>query len=170
MKRILLLLVVVGLLVVFSGTAFAAKGGIPGPPGTTQPTTTTTPSEYWTCQARVDNGATAWILGGWEEASGAYLGPDTPTCIDILSDHRDITQWEVKWSGSTVKGTVKGLKLVFEEEVHGAVYAETVVTSETGSWEASWDAMEINNLVFVAMAHRADRWLGPVTIVVTPLN
>ena len=72
--------------------------------------------------------------------------------------------------GSTVKGTVRGLKLVFEKEVHGTVYTETVVTSETGSWEASWDATEIDNLVFVAMAHRADKWVGRVTLVVTPLD
>jgi hypothetical protein len=90
--------------------------------------------------------------------------------MDILSDHLDTTQWRVEWSGSTVKGTVKGLKLVFEEEVHGTVYVETVVTSETGVWEASWDATEINSLVFVAMSHQGDKWVGPVTLIVTPLN
>jgi len=176
MKRIPALLVAIGLLVVFSGTAFAAKGGIPGPPGTTQPITTTTPPEYWTCQARVDNGATGWVLGSWDETVGAYTVPNVPACIDILTGDLDTTAWRVEWKGSTVKGTVKGVKLVFEAEVHGTVYAETVVTSEIGTWEtgtswgASWPATEIGNLVFVAMPHSGDRWVGPVTFVVTPLN
>lgn len=164
MKRILILVVVVGLLVALPATAMAGKPDKPGKPTTT----TTTAPDYWTCQARFDNGGVGWVLGAWDNTAGVYLGSDVPSCIDILSDHRDLTHWKVEWSGSTTNGTVKGLKLVFEAQVHGTVFAETVVTSESGRWMASWTTTGIENLVFVAMPHQGDKWTGPVTFTLTP--
>lgn len=127
--------------------------------------------EYWTCEARNDNGA-MWQIGTYDSVDGVYQGDSFPVCIDILEAHRNVENWTVTWSGTTTKGTTKGFKLVFEEEVHANVFAETVVTSVTSGTEP-WDAVldfggePAGNMVFVAMPHSGDRWTS-FSITVTP--
>lgn len=152
-------------------TALAAKpeGPVKPPKPTTTTTTvatTTTVPGYWTCQARVDNGA-IWPLGVYDSDRGVYRGEELPLCVDVIAGHLDVTEWTVVWAGTTAKDTIKGLKLVFEEEVHGIVFAETVADSPTGTWTASWSD-PVQNLVFVAMPHQGDKWIGPVEFTITP--
>lgn len=136
-----------------------------------EPTTTTVPApEYWTCQARVDNGA-VWPIGTYDEATHTYSGDALPLCIDILEADRNVADWTVEWSGTTSRGTVKGLKLVFEEEVHATVFAEGVMTTESGNWPATLDfGVEApGNMVFVAMPHSGDKWGDEFLITVRPV-
>ena len=133
---------------------------------TTTAVTTTTVPDYSTCQKLIGNGA-VWPLGTYDGAN-VYTGEGPALCVDIMAEHRDITEWTVEWMGTTAKGTVKGLKLVFEEEVHGTVYAETVVYEPSGSWDASLPDVPVGNLVFVAMPHNADKWIGSMTFTITP--
>jgi hypothetical protein len=138
-----------------------------------KPTTTTTvvaPTTvpgYWTCQARIDNGA-VWPLGTYDGGANVYTGEGPALCVDIMAEHRDVTDWLVEWLGTVTKDTVKGLKLVFEEEVHGIVYAETVKYEPSGRWVASLPDTPVGNLVFVAMPHQGDKWDGPMTFTITP--
>lgn len=153
-------------------TALAAKpeGPVKPPKPTTTTTTvatTTTVPGYWTCQARVDNNGAIWPLGVYDSDRGVYRGEELPLCVDVIAGHLDVTEWTVVWAGTTAKDTIKGLKLVFEEEVHGIVFAETVADSPTGTWTASWSD-PVQNLVFVAMPHQGDKWIGPVEFTITP--
>jgi len=133
----------------------------PPDPSTTTTTTTEAPPEFWTCQARVDNGA-VWDLGEW---NGAAYVAGLASCTDILSQHLDETDWTVRWNGATQRGTVKGLKLVLEEEVHNNVFAEQVFTTEAGFWCPTL-AGNVDNLVFVAMSHNGDKWISfEVTVI-----
>ena len=125
----------------------------------------------WTCEARNDNGA-MWPTGTYTD--GAYHGDTVPVCIDILEEHRNVEDWIVEWFGVTAKGTVKGLKFVFEEEVHDNVYVETVVTSMTSGDEPWLAALGFGgttpgNLVFVSMPHSGDEW-ETFSITITPLS
>jgi hypothetical protein len=158
-------------LMMVAALATAALAAKPeNPPGKPTVTTTTVP-DYWTCQARNDNGS-VWPLGNHVEGAGElgfYTGDGPLVCVDIMEAHRDITEWTVEWAGSTAKGTVKGLKLAFEEEVHGTVYDETVVYVESDDWHASWSQdIDVQNLVFVAMPHSGDKWIEPMTFTITP--
>lgn len=158
-KRALLIAVVAAVMLL---TTAVAASGKPEKPKLPKPTTTTqVPPDFWTCQARIDNGA-VWNLGEWDGT--AYVA-DITSCTDILLEHLDETNWTVAWDGAIQKGTVKGLKLVFEEEVHGNVFAEEVFNSESGSW-CPILAGEIENIVFLAMHHNADRWTSfEVTVI-----
>jgi len=147
-KSLFITLFAIATVVLLAASALAAKPTNPGKPTTT--TTTAPTSDYWTCQARVDNGA-VWPLGIYDGA-GFYTGDGPVLCVDIITDHLEVTSWLVEWSGTTAKGTVKGLKLVFEEEVHGTVYDEAVFQVESSGsepWKASWSTPDVQNLVFV---------------------
>lgn len=158
------LLVTLVSVVMLLTTAVAASAGKPVKPP--KPTTTTqAPPDFWTCQARYDNGATGWTLGSWD--GSAYIS-GLPSCIDIVPEHFDVTDWTVVWNGTTEKGTVKDLKLVFEEQVHDNVFAEQVFSEPSGFWCPSLvTETNIENMVFVAMPHSADKWLS-FEVTVTP--
>ena len=151
-RRWLPIVVVVGLMLTMAPAALAGKP--PKPPKPTTTTTTTTP-EFWTCEARIANGAVGWVLPSEDDP---YAVTGIAPCIDILAEHRAIEDWTVSWEGATRRGTVKGLKLVFEREVHTSVYAETVVYEQTGVWCPSLGAEPRDNLVFVALPHNGDKW------------
>ena len=125
-------------------------------------TTTTTAPEYWSCQARVDNGASGWVL---PETDDPYTVSGLAACIDILESDLDVHDWTVVWEGSAPR--IHGLKLVFEEEVHGTVYAEGVFTTETGSWCPTFADTVPSSLVFIAMPHNGDKWTE-FEITITP--
>ena len=145
-------LITLGAVVMLLSSAVAASAV--KPPKPPKPTTTTeAPPEFWTCQARIDNGA-IWNPGGWDGT--AYVAGIT-SCTDILDEHLEWRDWTVEWNGIAPKG-VKGLKLVFEEEVHGTVFAEQVLTTEGGFWCPTLVG-DVRNLVFLAMRHNADRWV-----------
>jgi hypothetical protein len=159
-KRALLITLIAGVMLLSS--AVAASAVRPDkPPKPPKPTTTTeAPAEFWTCQARIDNGA-IWNLGGWDGT--AYVAGMT-SCTDILTEHLRVVDWTVVWDGIASKG-VKGLKLVFEEEINDNVFAEQVFTTESGVWCPTL-AGEIENMVFLAMHHNADRWTSfEVTVI-----
>lgn len=161
--------VLVLVLVVVMAAAMATVASAAKPIKPPKPTTTTVPEpEYWTCEARNDNGA-MWPIGTY--ADDAYHGDTVPVCIDINEKHRDVESWIVEWTGTTAKETVKGLKFVFEEEVHENVFAEIVVTEPISSspWVATLDFSDgsAGNLVFVAMPHGGDKWTE-FSIKVTP--
>ena len=153
-----------------ASAAFAAKGGVPGPPGTGDPAVTTTTAEptLWTCEARNENGA-VWVLGEWDGTSYSAGGPGT--CIDIdRPGHTDAHRWLVTWSGETAKGTdtVKGLLLRFETGVHGTIWAEEVFTTTGGTWPTAVIDPPDEAFVFVAMPHSGDRWTA-FQVTVPPL-
>jgi hypothetical protein len=161
-KRALLIVMVAAVMLLTTAVAAFAKK----PPEAPKPTTTTTtetPPEFWTCEARIDNGDGAiWSPGVWN--GSAYVA-DIASCTDILPEHLGEPSWTVAWNGITQKGTVRGLKLVFEEEVHSNVFAEQIFTTETGFWCPTLPS-GIDNLVFVAMPHNGDKWVSfEVTVV-----
>ena len=142
--------------------------------------------EIWTCEARVDPevGGAVWILGHWDESLSAYVSDDTvnndvdlPLCIDIGPAHRGVTNWTVSWEGDAERDP-KGLKFVFEEEVHGSVYAETEWTSKDGIVTSNTTGVDmvlnfagdddVRHLVFVAMPRQGDKWTS-ISFTVTPI-
>ena len=159
MKKRALLITLVAVVMLLSSAVAASAVKPPKPPNPT--TTTEAPPEFWTCQARIDNGA-IWNLGEWDGI--AYVAGIT-SCTDILTEHLGVSDWTVEWDGVAPKG-VKGLKFVFEEEVHGNVFAEEVFTAESGIW-CPHLVGEIENMVFLAMHHNADRWTS-FEVTVTP--
>jgi len=171
-KRLLILVVALALPLAAVATANAAKPDCdvePHPSCKDSPTppTTTVPT-VWTCQARIDNGA-SWILGSWSAADGSYTVSGVPACIDLRSEHAGDRQWAVTWEGELKRGTVTGLMLLFETEVHGTHYDETVVYTESGDpWLAEVNAPDGEAFVFVAMAQHRDKWES-ITFTVTPL-
>jgi len=170
-KSLFIALFAVATVVLLAATALAAKPTNPGKPTPTTTTTvvtSTTVPGYWTCQARIDNGA-VWPLGDYDDELEIYTGDGPLLCVDVIADHRDVTDWSVEWFGTATKDTVKGLKLVFEEEVHGTVFDEIVVHDTTETWKASWSD-PVQNLVFVAMPHSGDKWIGSMTFTITPLS
>jgi hypothetical protein len=174
---IMIVAVVAGLLAV-SATAMAAKGDAKKPPPATTTTTTIAPT-LWTCEARVANGA-VWVLGTYDELDGSYTVNGLPACIDLLPADAGSRSWLVEWSG-TVKPRpgMRGLKLVFEAEVHvpaGQEYAvleveplEVEPNSPSGAWTPSplVDAPADTPFVFVAMPYRGDKWTS-IQITLTP--
>lgn len=136
-------------------------------PSTTTSTTVPSDPSYWTCEARNDNGA-MWPTGTYDD--GAYHGDTVPVCIDIREEHRGIDSWTVTWSGQTARGSVKGLKFVFEEEVHANVFAETVVNTLSGTRNVVLDFGDSipGNMVFVAMPHSGDKWEDRVLLTIRP--
>ncbi|MFH1330464.1 MAG: hypothetical protein ABIJ48_07435 [Actinomycetota bacterium] len=161
---IMIVALVAGLLAV-SATAMAAKeDGKKRPPTTT---TTTTAPTLWTCEARVANGA-VWVLGTFNEVGGFYTVSGLPACIDLLAEHTGAMRWRVDWIGTVTREPIKGLQFVFETEVHGVVYAETVATTASGIWETDVLDPPEEGFVFVAMPHHKDKWTS-ITITVTPL-
>jgi hypothetical protein len=178
MKRKTLIVVALALAgaLAASGTALAAKGGVPGPPTTTEPT-------VWTCQARVDNGATAWHLGEYyEDPAGVehYRVPMTgegddawPACTDLYARHAGTRTWLIEWGG-TLSKPMTGLKLVFEAEVHSGTFLETVVAPEDPHALAVGESLCVSvpatpgqAFVFVAMAKSGDKWTSS-SVILTP--
>lgn len=150
-RALLITFVAVAMLLTTAVAAFAGKPDKPPKPTTT----TQAPPEFWTCRARIDNGAIGWVLGSWD---GSFYTAGLPSCIDFRPEHLTVTDWTVAWSGTTQRGTVKGLKFVFEEEVHDNVFAELIVSTTSGGACVSLPPAEIGNLVFVAMPHSGDKW------------
>lgn len=204
MKRCALIVIALagalaGVLVV-SGTALAGKGGVPGPPTTTTPsssTTTTQPTEpiVWTCQARVENGATAWHLGEYyEDSDGGHYrvpmmggGDDAwPACIDLKSQHAGTRFWLIEWGGTLKKPMANpqsGLRVVFEAEVHSGTYLDQVLRAgDTQSLMVQESlcvrvpadtepptAPPDQAFVFVAMPWSGDKWTSS-WVTLTPLT
>ena len=126
------------------------------PPPTSSTTTTETPPDFfWTCQARIDNGA-IWNLGEWNGT--AYVAGLT-SCTDILAEHLVVEDWTVEWSGNNTNanGRIKGLTFVFEEEVNNNVFAEHESTSESDFWCPTLPG-GVENMVFLAMQSSGDKW------------
>ena len=167
-KSLFITILAIAMVAALAATALAGKPVNPGKPTTT----TTTAPDYWTCQARVDNGAVAWEpLGTYDETTGVYTGEGPVLCVDIIEDDRNVTDWTVMWEfGVTAKDTVKGLNLVFEEEVHGTVYSKEVFHSGSGTWDVVLSNTDAQNLVFVAMPHNGDKWIESMTFTITPLR
>lgn len=170
---IMIVAVVAGLLAV-SATAMAAKDDAKKKPPTTTTTTTIAPT-LWTCEARVANGA-VWVLGTYDEEGGFYTVSGLPACIDLRPEDAGAKYWQVEWSG-TVKPRpgMRGLKLVFEGEVHvpaGQEYAvlEVGPNSAIGTWTPSpyVNAPANTPFVFVAMPYSGDKWTS-IQITLTPL-
>jgi len=167
----MVILIVLAVLVVLavSATALAAPGGSKKPPTTTttSATTTTTQPILRTCQTI----GTAWILGRHNEAQGNYTVGGLPACIDLRPEHTGTRAWQVDWTG-TVKTPpgMRGLRLVFESEVHDLenAYLDTVVYDTSGTLETLIAAPEATPFVFVAMPHSGDKWTS-IEIVLTPL-
>lgn len=159
MKKRAILITLVAVVMLLSSAVAASAVKPPKPPKST--TTTEAPPEFWTCQERIDNGA-IWNLGEWDVT--AYVA-DMTSCTDILDEHLGVADWTVDWDGIASRG-VKGLKLMFEEEVHGTVFAEKVFATESGVWCPTLVG-DVQNLVFLAMRHNADQW-DSFEVTVTP--
>lgn len=122
----------------------------------------------WTCQARIDNGA-AWSLGSWDETAGVYTTESPLGCLDLLEIHMDPQRWKVVWEGSASTLEV-GLLLVFEEGIHGTVYAETEVSTESGEWVTPVVSPVAGApFTFVSMPHSFDTW-NELVFKVTPCS
>lgn len=65
-----------------------------------------------------------------------------------------------------VRNYFKGLKFVFEEEVHGNVFAEEGFNTESGFWCPTLIG-DPENLVFLAMQSSGDKWTW-FEVTVTP--
>ncbi len=176
---------VFALLVVAAATA--APADFCGPNGTKPHHPSCGDTVVWTCAARVDNGATGWVMGEWVDGDGDPIaiqldgnGPvpasyrtdnasgAIPACIDIHPDHFSVAEWTVEWDADeAVIGHKRhgGLKMLFEREVHSDVYAGTIARDSAGEWNAVIDlsdfgtSYEVDNLVFVAMPGHRDTWL-----------
>jgi len=162
MRKRALLITLVAVVMLVSSAVAASAVKPDKPPKPPKPTTTTeAPPEFWTCQARIDNGA-IWNLGEW---NGTAYVADIASCTDVLSEHLGEANWTVVWTGVTQKGTVKGLKFVFEEQVHDNVFAEQIYTTQSDVWCPTLSG-EVENLVFVAMPHSGDKWTSfEVTVI-----
>lgn len=161
MRKRALLVTLVAVVMLLSSAVAASAVKPDKPPKPPKPTTTTeAPPEFWTCQARIDNGA-IWNPGEWDGT--AYVA-DMSSCTDILTEHLGVVDWTVEWNGIAAKG-VKGLRFVFEEEIHDNVFAEQVFTTKSGVWCPTLVG-EIENIVFLAMRHNADQWTSfEVTVI-----
>jgi hypothetical protein len=163
---IILALAVVGVLaagafaLVAAGPAAEAK-----PPATT--TTTTSPT-LWTCAARNANGA-KWILGHYDDVNGYYTVSGLPACIDLKPEHAGTRTWTVTWNGAVRTPPTRGLRLVFEPEVHDFenAYLDTVVYGTSGALTPLIAAPEATPFVLVAMPYTGDRWTS-INITLTP--
>lgn len=199
-KTVILTTTLIAVLVLMIATgALAAKPvceeGAPDPhPSCRNDTTTTTAPDVnddivWTCTARIDNGASAWVMGEWIASNGlpmeidpsgdapVYYRTDNlagaiPACIDIHPDHLTDSNWLVAWSANEDSVISQkrngGLKMVFEREVHNDPYAEHIARTHVGNWEAVFDLSgyhevdpdyTVDSLVFVAMPAHRDTWL-----------
>lgn len=185
--RILLLLAVaVALAAILALPALAAKPDCSVDP--THPSCRDgVPEEVvWTCAARVDNGASGWVIGEWIGLTGlpieidpagdapVYYRTDNasgaiPACIDIHPDHVSETRWSVAWNADEDSVISQkrngGLMMLFEREIHSDPYAEHIAKTPVGSWDATFDlspydpGYTVDNLVFAAMPAHRDTWL-----------
>lgn len=150
-------LVVVGMLAV-SATASAVKPEKPDKPESPAPGVT---CAEW---------GPGWNLGEW---NGSAYVVGVPGCIDILEQHRGVTEWMVSWDLVPTK-SMKGVLLrfeAFEAELGRLVLSDQyVATTETGSvmMSTSQDPLTVIGFKFVAMPHNADRYDPGSTITVTP--
>ena len=181
MRRMVTLLFV-GVLVV--AVAVPAGAGKPDcDEGSTHPSCPSDPPPTegetgWWCEDRIENGA-IWSPGVWVDDS--YLITAPTGCIDIKDDvHRGCHVWTVEVVGQTLKGTAKGMKLVFEDGIHapGGVHAQTELTAfelnSAGNLSATWITPAIQGdadpevpYTFVSMPRAGDRWQW-IEITVTP--
>lgn len=148
-----------------------------------QSTTTTTeaPEGAPSCYQRVrEMGATGWAYDPVDPGEtvyptetqwngSAYVQAGIPMCIDLdQPGHTAALTWQVAWSGGETARQAKGIKLVFEQGVHGTLYAEHVSTSVSGEWIVSIDPNGAEPLVLVAMPRAGDRWTTVPTFTVRP--
>ena len=170
MKRIVILLVVVGLLVAFPGVALAAKGGNPGKPVTAGKT----------CADLVDNGA-VWDPGTFD---GVSYTATLPACIDI--GNVPAGNWTVSWLISEGdRGSVEGLLFMIKDSMPGdTCWSEEVLSPALSGGTTAKDipasgedacgtgfaeAQESEPLAFVAMydmKRAKGDWV--ITVEVTP--
>ena len=167
MKRILILVVAAGLLVVLPGTALAGKPDKPAAPGKT-------------CADLVANGA-VWNLGDLNE--GTYAAT-IPACIDV--PNVPAGNWDISWSITEGdRGYVKGLlfmikdshpgdtcwsKEILSPAVMGVTVAGDIPASGNDACGTVWtEAQESEPLVFLAMADiRGPRGGWSIKIEATP--
>lgn len=187
MRRIAALTMIVSALVVLGLPAAVAKPDCSGDPPHPSCKGDIAEETVWTCQARYDNGGTAWIRGEWIGTDGlpmerdltgdgplpAYYRTDNasgaiPACFDVHPGHFGATQWIVAWDaddGTKIFKRHSGLKMIFEREVHEDHYAELVTTDKVGTWSAGFDLSGyredyvVDNVVFVAMPGVQDNWV-----------
>jgi hypothetical protein len=152
--------VVLAVALAIPASALAAKGGGKGKPPPPPDDT------VWTCQARVENGATGWNLGSWDETTGDYTADALAACIDLLAEHTGPRTWTVTWEG-TIARDPRGLKMVFETEVHGTVHYEEIGAGRSGAFTTDVLDPAEEGFVFVAMPNHKDRW-ETFTVTVTP--
>ena len=170
MKRIVILLVVVGLLMACPGVAFAAKGGNPGKPITAGKT----------CAELVANGA-VWNTGVFDD--GSYTAT-LPACIDI--GYVLAGNWTVSWTITEGdRGSVEGLLFMIKDSMPGdTCWSEEVLSPAlTGATTAfgipasgddacgrvRTEPADSEPLVFLAMSdmkRATGDWV--ITMVVTP--
>jgi hypothetical protein len=166
---ILIVVVLMGALVVSATAAATAKiDMMKVKPTTTAPTpttsTTTAVNPMVTCQDWVDNGA-VWYV----PERGVYTVDRLPACID-LSEFTGVTNWEVSWDGTVLRGSMKGIAFQFESQPGRKVHARQVATTLSDDITMTVGNLPIGNgFKFVAMPHSGDKWTN-ITITVTPLN
>jgi hypothetical protein len=124
------------------------------------------PPQGWTCQARIENGA-EWEPGAWDDGTGLYRATGAMACLDLQDIHYEPQQWKVKWEGTAEKLEV-GPLVRFERGIHGSVYAETVVKTESGEWITPPITPSPGKpFTFVVMPHSFDKWVD-ISWTVTP--
>jgi hypothetical protein len=155
----------------------AAKGKPDKPPKPTTTTTTEAPVGAPSCYERVrEMGATGWaydpVTEGDTQWNGtAYVQSRIPACIDLdQPGHTAAMTWEVTWGGGSTARPIKGLKLVFEQGVHGTLYAEHESSSASGVWTVSIDPGGAEPLALVAMPRAGDKWTSAPTFTVRPVE
>jgi hypothetical protein len=190
-RIIVLLAVAIALTAIVTSSALAKK---PDDPGKPTPVPTAAPS----CYERVNvYGATAWNLGGYDDqGSDTYSATGLPACIDITEAHHLYAEptatdhptmaamrWSVKLTGEASR--FKGIKLVFEQGVHGTVFAEIEIGPDS-----AWIDLDTGHYVFhdtvvwttteftpsgepvslVAMPQRGDSWVTTPIVTLYPLH
>jgi hypothetical protein len=188
-KVLILLTVTIALTVVTTSSAVARKPDNAGKPA---PAPTAAPS----CAERVNGGATAWHLGEYELiVPDAYSSIGLPACVDITrAEHLYVDptapepqlgemQWSISLTGEASR--FKGVKLVFEQGVHGTVFAQTeigpdaaFIDPDTGNYEFEdatvWTTIPFTPsgepVSFVAMPRSGDKWITTPVVTVRPIH
>ena len=163
--------VVIGMIMAFASAAVAK-----GKPPTTTTSTTMASVAAPSCFERYHTfGATGWNLGSHEPGTDTYSAT-VPACIDITEpNHLGATQWKVSIEGEASR--FKGLKLVFEQGVHGTVFAETVITPDDATVDQDTGHLLLEGVKwivtveptgepvsFVAMPRNGDKWLTDTSV------
>ena len=194
-RMLLLIMVVVAITAALNTPALAKKPDNSGKPA---PEPTAAPS----CEERVNvYGATAWNLGAYQPDTDSYSAIGLPACIDITepehlyvdpaAEDPELTQmqWSVTLSGEATR--FRGLKLVFEQGVHGTMFedADGQPTAHVISADTAWIDPETGHYVFddtpvwttdefapsgepvsfVAMPRSGDKWVTTPVVTLHPV-